>query len=321
MPNELAIIDDRGLVLDTRDKLEAACLSITQSGMCPKQFQNKPKDALIAVLAGMAVGWKPLQSLQAIAVINGRPSIYGDGLTGLAYGSGKVAWVREWMELDGKVVDHPSYATPKDYPNGLTACWQAQRKDCEEPSPVARFSVGDAKAANLWLKQGPWTQYPMRMLTMRARSWGLRDNFSDALQGLVQAEELMDIQPTHTPSRLEQIAAKQLPAPEGEATIDAEPEAAADAPQLVTPEWCKKFRAGIATKRKSLETSLGNDEFIQIVVRDFVGTEEDLCELIPKQADELAASLKAGDYCWETGERIPPAADSEPMPTGDTIPY
>jgi hypothetical protein len=57
---------------------------------------------------------------------------------------------------------------------------------------VVRFSVSDAKKAGLWGKSGPWTQYPKRMLQLRARGFALRDAFPDVLKGLVTAEEAQD---------------------------------------------------------------------------------------------------------------------------------
>jgi hypothetical protein len=60
-----------------------------------------------------------------------------------------------------------------------------------EDNPVThRFSVADAKRANLWGKPGPWQQYPRRMLQMRARGFCLRDAFPDVLKGLYSREEL-----------------------------------------------------------------------------------------------------------------------------------
>jgi len=52
-----------------------------------------------------------------------------------------------------------------------------------------------AKTAGLLGKQGPWTQYPRRMMQMRARSWALRDVFPDVLRGMPIAEDIMDIEP------------------------------------------------------------------------------------------------------------------------------
>ena len=55
-----------------------------------------------------------------------------------------------------------------------------------------RFSVADAKNAGLWGKQGPWKQYPDRMLAMRARGFAARDGAADVLGGLYLSEELQD---------------------------------------------------------------------------------------------------------------------------------
>jgi hypothetical protein len=51
--------------------------------------------------------------------------------------------------------------------------------------PITRtFTSDDAKRAGLWQKPGPWSQYPKRMLTIRARAFALRDAFPDILAGL-----------------------------------------------------------------------------------------------------------------------------------------
>jgi hypothetical protein len=52
--------------------------------------------------------------------------------------------------------------------------------------------VADAKRAGVWGKAGPWTQYPKRMLGIRARSFALRDVFPDVLGGLDIREEVED---------------------------------------------------------------------------------------------------------------------------------
>jgi len=59
---------------------------------------------------------------------------------------------------------------------------------------VRKFSVEDAKKANLW-GQNTWKNYPKRMLQMRARGFTLRDCFPDALRGLYLVEELQDMPP------------------------------------------------------------------------------------------------------------------------------
>jgi hypothetical protein len=66
----------------------------------------------------------------------------------------------------------------------------AKRKNRTEV--ISKYSVEDAKRAGLWNKQGPWTQYPKRMLQMRARGFALRDAFPDVLKGLITVEEAQD---------------------------------------------------------------------------------------------------------------------------------
>src|SRR5437773_3882189 len=50
---------------------------IAESSFCPKDFRGKTGDVFVAVLMGAEVGLRPLLALQSIAVIIGRPSMYG----------------------------------------------------------------------------------------------------------------------------------------------------------------------------------------------------------------------------------------------------
>src|SRR5690348_15363621 len=59
---------------------------IASSDMVPKDYINKPGNVLVAVQTGAEVGLKPMQSLQGIAVINGRPAIWGDAQWALVLG-------------------------------------------------------------------------------------------------------------------------------------------------------------------------------------------------------------------------------------------
>lgn len=145
------------------------------SDLAPKDYKGKPENIMLAVQMGSEVGLSPMQSLQGIAVINGKPGLYGDAMIGLVRGSPLCEDIIETIEGEG---DH------------LTAICTVKRRGS---SPVAaRFSVADAKKAGLWGKGGPWTQYPERMLKFRARGFALRDAFPDVLKGLKTVEELRD---------------------------------------------------------------------------------------------------------------------------------
>ncbi|MGJ7500107.1 hypothetical protein ACSFBF_07080 [Variovorax sp. ZT5P49] len=151
---------------------------MADSDMVPKDFKGKPGNCLIAMQWGFEVGLKPLQALQGIAVINGRPSIWGDALLSLVLSSPVCKDVIERYE-----------GTGEDY----KAVCIAQRHG--RADKVGEFSLKDAKTAGLLGKQGPWTQYRDRMLKQRARAFALRDQFADVIKGLSVAEESQDIAP------------------------------------------------------------------------------------------------------------------------------
>lgn len=146
-----------------------------KSGMAPKSFNGNAEAVTVAILTGLELGVPPMQALQGIAVINGHPSVWGDLAIALVLGSDVCEYVQEEMNEDG-----------------TEAICTVKRKD-QTTTHTRKFSLEDAKAAGLLGKQGPWKTYPKRMLQMRARSWALRDVFSDVLKGLRVAEEEQDI--------------------------------------------------------------------------------------------------------------------------------
>lgn len=161
----------------TFDEAWRFCEIVTSSGLAPKGFEKKPNDAFIAIQWGAEVGLKPLQALQNIAVINGRPSLWGDAVIAIVKASPLCEYVKETDD-------------------GHTATCKVKRRG--EDEEVRTFSMDDAKTANLSGKQGPWTQYPKRMRQMRARAFALRDVFPDVLKGMPIAEELMDYEERET---------------------------------------------------------------------------------------------------------------------------
>ena len=155
---------------------------LAESDMVPKDFKGKPGNCLIAMQWGSELGLKPLQSLQNLAVINGRPALWGDAVIALVLASPVCEYVTE--DDDGK-----------------TAYCRVKRKGA--PEQVRSFSMDDAIKAGLAGKQGPWTQYPKRMRQMRARAFALRDVFPDVLRGMPIAEELQDMAATPQPTGVE----------------------------------------------------------------------------------------------------------------------
>jgi hypothetical protein len=168
----------------TRHSLEPTTLAeafqfaerLARSTMVPPDYRGKPENVLVAVQWGKELGLAPLQAIQSIALINGKPCVYGDALLAIVRGSPLCDDVIERYEGEG---------------DGLTAVCEARRKG--KAPVVARFSMADAKRAGLAGKSGTWAQYPRRMLQWRARGFALRDAFPDLLRGVITREEAEDI--------------------------------------------------------------------------------------------------------------------------------
>jgi hypothetical protein len=171
----------RGLALASFDDAFRFSKMVASSDFAPKDFRGKPESCLLAIQHGSEIGLSPMQALQSIAVVNGRPSVYGDTALAVVIASPVCEFVRERIEGDG---------------DQMVAICEAKRRGYERAN-VVTFSVADAKKAGLWGKSGPWTQYSRRMLQMRARGFCLRDTFPDVLRGLVTVEEAQDYAVAH----------------------------------------------------------------------------------------------------------------------------
>lgn len=186
---------------------------LAESDMVPKDYRGKPGNVMVAAAMGAELGLPPVQALQNIAVINGRPSVWGDALMALVRGHRDCEDIKETFD-----------------DSTMTATCLVKRRN---QSPVeATFSQKDAELAGLWKKQGPWTQYPKRMLKLRARAFALRDAFADVLKGVAVAEEVQDVA-----AEMKDVTPKRDPeAPRG-GTAALKAKAQAEKPAIRLDHW------------------------------------------------------------------------------------
>lgn len=154
----------------------ASAKTIIEAGFAPKDCKG-PQAIVVAVAMGARLGLDPFTAMYGIAVVNGRPSLYGDAL--LAVCQNHPQWEDFKETWEGK-----------KYDGDFTATCTVKRKG-RDPF-VVDFCVNDAIQAGLWKKAGPWTTTPQRMLMMRARAFALRGAFADALAGFHSREEMED---------------------------------------------------------------------------------------------------------------------------------
>ena len=246
---------------------------LASASIVPKDYIGKPGNVLVALQWGMELGLQPMQAMQSIAVINGRPSLWGDAMLALVKAHPAFEWIKE--ECDGNVA----------------TCTIKRRG---EPEVVQSFSLEEAKRAGLTGKQGPWTQHPKRMLQMRARGFALRDAFPDALRGVISAEEARDIPAERDMGAADVVSPR--PAPQDAPAAPALPDYSQDAFTRNLSAWVAAIQTGKLTaeeviKRASTKGTLSAAQKAQIRAAAQPKPE-------PEVIDAPAAQAVADDDGW-----------------------
>lgn len=168
----------RGVILTSFDELQRLAMMISSSGM-GGSFNGNPAAAAVAMLVARELGQSDMWGIQNIAVINGRATVYGDGLLGLC---------KAHPEWDPELFEEKEFGTIGNDGYG----WTCQAPRFGNRTVNRTFTWADAKRAGLLGKSGPWTQYPGRMIQLRARAFALRDQYPDILRGSKSSVEVAD---------------------------------------------------------------------------------------------------------------------------------
>lgn len=156
-----------------------------------KSIEDATAACAIAILAGAELGLSPMTALRSYAVVNGRPSLWGDGIKAVVRQSGKCAFIRAGGDLE-------------------KGWCEAKRSDTDEEMR-REFTWEQAKKAKLSGKAGPWQEYPDMMMERRATFRCLNDLFADVLGGL--GDSMDPIEEAAAPARIDPPDVPEEPAP------------------------------------------------------------------------------------------------------------
>lgn len=273
MTNQLAKMEtgkDVAAIIPTNTtEVESLAVRILEGKMAPRGMDT-PQKITAAIIAGLEAGLNPMQAVNSIAVINGRPTMWGDAVLAVALASDKIKDLQETIEGSG---------------DNMKAVCSAHRKGFDNPT-VREFSVIDAKTANLWGKQGPWKQYPKRMLQMRARAFALRDAFPDVLAGIHIREEVQDYQSFRSEQETKAVSVEEM---KGEPEKEEEEEAEeAEVVDIITAEEATDF----ITRATNAETL---DEFL-IIRKEIVDFMVDKADSPLKKSVRDALETKTKEF-------------------------
>lgn len=166
----------RPIVPTSFEEVQRIAAMVVSAGMFKATDKNQAvAQATMALMQGLEIGISPMQAANGIAIINGRPCIWGSLVPALIWKAGHK--IEEWIE--GEDMEAVAHCKITRSDNNI----EIERT----------FSMKDAKRAGLLEKPGPWKQYPRRMLGMRARGFAANDGVPDVLRGMYTVEEMQDV--------------------------------------------------------------------------------------------------------------------------------
>jgi hypothetical protein len=170
MSNELVLFEKENL-----DKLYKACDTLSKSKMVPVSLQGKPADIFAILVMGTELGIKPMQALNSINVIQGKPTVSPQLMIAMIKGKIPNAIIK--VEKSGEDILCTTARSKEDYELGLlyTSTWNMER----------------AKKMNLVSKDN-YIKQPETMLRWRAVAESCRQTFPDVLMGMYATDEFID---------------------------------------------------------------------------------------------------------------------------------
>lgn len=171
-----------GMLMPTDfDGIQRLAKFLHATGMVPMNDRVPCTETQSMLLVAKAVELGiPLTNIPSgMMIVRNKPCVWGDTMLALVQRSQGFVSIAERMEGEEAVCV-------------VTRMRKLMDGTYATSGTEVRFSIAEAKTAGLWGKAGPWTQYPKRMLKMRARAFALRDMFADVLNGMGMVEEVRD---------------------------------------------------------------------------------------------------------------------------------
>ena len=140
------------------------------TNLVPKSYKNHPEDGAAAIMYGMELGLNPIQSLQQVVVIQGKPTIEARTMVAL-------------LKMRGYKFETVESSTQRVTVRGVSP-----RGETEEST----WTMDRVSKAGL-MKNALYSKIPEQMLYARAATEVCRRLAPDVLLGISYAKEEMDI--------------------------------------------------------------------------------------------------------------------------------
>lgn len=195
------------------DEAKSFSQMISKSALLPDALRGKEAEILMTIMTGAELGLAPMQSIRAIDVIKGKPTLKAEAMTALVRGRRDVC---EYLVLKESTAKRCTYET----------------KRVGDPGPTTMsFGIEDAQAAGL-LGNDNYKRFPAAMLRARAGSAICKAVYSDLILGFYDPDEMAPERPADvrdvTPAPLALVKPTPPPSNVIDSTATVTPPAAPD---------------------------------------------------------------------------------------------
>jgi len=164
----IAVITPRGI-----GELKELSTLLAPSAMLPEALRGKPGDVMATIMTGAELGLLPMQSVRAIDMVKGRPTLKAEAQVALVRRRKDVCEYFRLVESSDRV-----------------AIYETRRAGDPGPTRLS-FSIEQAQRAGL-TGNPTWAKHPEAMLRARCSSALCRTVYSDLLLGIYDPDEVPD---------------------------------------------------------------------------------------------------------------------------------
>lgn len=210
--NEIVVVAPK-----TLSEVKELASQLSGAQTLPEALRKSPADIMAIVMTGAELGLAPMQSIRALSIIKGKPTLSADAMGALVRSRPDIC---EFLALRESTAMKATYET---------------RRVGEKTSTTMSFTMEDAKTAGLGGDN--WRKFPAAMLRARALSAICRAVYPDLMLGLYDPDELAEQRSESTPAAKSDGSAAVAKAREAVAKAKEKAQAAADAaPEVVEGE-------------------------------------------------------------------------------------
>lgn len=163
-----------GLTLTTLEEFKDVAVTLSRSGLLPRDLQQNAGNVFLVLMAGAELGLGPAASIRSLHVVDGKVGMSSELILARLLAAGvKIRWVESTDKVARLRMERPGFDPHEE-----------------------EYTYDDAKRAGLTGKKN-WQSYPKQMLRARCVSSAARAYAPDLMGGgVVDMDELDDVRET-----------------------------------------------------------------------------------------------------------------------------